>query len=235
MGEGIIGNGGGSAVQNLNGSRSVLPWIGDRNTVKRARARLGRFFSLSLALGLVLLLLPVFPHAVRAGTDDNPSETIAALANYVERLDFKQFLPVAADQANPAAAQTLEGLTDVALLTGNQQSQSDWVAQHKLAMAKSLAAMEDPGQVKQGETSRSDWLSQHRQAVSQPFTALADYVQRMGNQRAQPDRSERPAFSATQQYLRLADKAGHDVFKQVLPKSFNPAPISRETRWRRSR
>ena len=131
----------------------------------------------------------------------------------------KQFLPVAADQANPAAAQTLEGLTDVALLTGNQQSQSDWVVQHKLAMAKSLAAMEDPGQVKQGETSRSDWLSQHRQAVSQSFTALADYVQRMGNQRAQPDRSERPAFSATQQYLRLADKAGHDFFKQVLPKT----------------
>lgn len=168
-------------------------------------------FPFSLLLGSILLLLSVFPHAVRAGTDDNSGKSIAALASYVEQFGSKQFIPVAADAANAAAAQALKGASDVALPTGNRQSQADWVAQHKLAMAKSLAAMK--GQY-QGNQAPHDWLAQHQQAVSQSFAVLSDYVRQMGGQEAKPPRSERPLSSATQPMLQLAERANPNFWNQ---------------------
>ena len=210
-------------MQNLDGSRSVLPWVIDRNKIGRSLARLAGF--LALALGLVLLLLPIFSPAARAGAENDASDSIAALANYVERVGSEPFVTVAADQADlaaaqmPSAAQMVEGLTDFAWPTKGQQSQSDWVDQHKLAMSKSLAAMKDQVHARLGERSPHDWLAPDRQATSDSLAALADFAQQMGSRQAKPDRSERPLPSTAQPLQRLAEKAENNFWKKPAPQT----------------
>ena len=218
QGESVLGNGGGSAVQNLDGSQSVPKWVDPGKWIEVARARRGSLLLLSLGLGLIILSLLDFPHAVRAGTDENVDETVAALSSYIER-HSEQSVTAGADQADRVATQTLEGLTGFDMRMASQPPGPDWLARHKLTMSKSLAAMEDPGQAGQVEKSHSDWLSQHRQAVSVPFTALADYVRQMGSQPAQPDRSERPLSSTVQPLLRLADRAESNFWKKPAPQT----------------
>jgi len=171
----------------------------------------------------VFVLLPLFPHVVRAGTDDKADQAITALAAYVERLGPQQVLPVAADKAAPAAARAVESASDTALTTGNPQSQSDWLAQHKLAMAKSLAGMNGQYHGKQGDVAAHDWLAQHRQAVSQSFAALSDYVRRMAGDKAAPQRSERPLSPAARPLLQLAERANPNFWNQGSTSNQPPA------------